>query len=64
MPEEQSSSPEAQPEPKPKSRLITVRLSPYYYDLFEKFMKHFNIRTKSQTIRKMMEDGAKSNNIQ
>jgi len=49
---------------KQKSKLITVRLSPYYYDLFEKLMKHFNIRTKSQTIRKMIDDGAKSNNIQ
>ena len=49
---------------KQKSKIVTVRLSPYYYNLFEKFMKHFNINTKSQTIRKMIEDGAKSNNIQ
>jgi|GEM_PF-4528473 len=49
---------------KQKSKIVTVRLSPYYYDLFEKLMKYFNIRTKSQTIRKMIKDGAKSNNIQ
>jgi len=49
---------------KQKSKIVTVRLSPYYYDLFEKLMKRFNIRTKSQTIRKMIDDGAKSNNIQ
>ena len=61
MPEEQSSNLKAQS--KPKSRLVTVRLTPYYYDILEKLMKHFNIRTKSQTIRKMMEDGAKSNNL-
>jgi len=49
---------------KQKSKIVTVRLSPYYYNLFEKLIKHFNIRTKSQTIRKLIEDGAKSNNIQ
>ena len=48
---------------KQKSKIVTVRLSPYYYNLFEKLIKHFNIRTKSQTIRKLIEDGAKSNNL-
>jgi len=62
MPEEQSSSPS--PEPKPKAKLVSLRLSPYYYELLEKFMKQYNIKSKSQAIRRMMEDGAKSNNIQ
>jgi len=61
MSEEQSPSPEPKPQPKP--RLVSLRLRPYYYDLLEKFMKKYNIKSKSQAIRQMMEDGAKANNI-
>ena len=61
MPEEQNPSPSS--ESKPTSRPVSLRLGPYYYDLLEKFMKQYNIKSKSQAIRKMMEDGAKANNI-
>jgi len=61
MPEEQS--PSQSLEPKPKSQPVSLRLGPYYYDLLEKFMKQYNIKSKSQAIRQMIEDGAKANNI-
>jgi len=50
-------------EPKAQPKLVSLRLRPYYYDLLEKFMKQYNIKSKSQAIRQMMEDGAKANNI-
>ena len=63
MPEEQNPNTEPIPKPKSNLRLVSLRLSPYYYNLLEKFMQQFNIKSKSQAIRKMMEDGAKANNI-
>jgi len=63
MPEEQNSNLESMPKPKSNLKLVSLRLSPYYYNLLEKFMQQFNIKSKSQAIRKMMEDGAKANNI-